>query len=75
MKQHMTYNEHRTRYLLKTDLQKEATFYAFSLKFSGNLNFKLFLIWFRKVLDSKTIQQNVRNGHIYIQLIKQHNMT
>ena len=26
----------------------------------------------RKVLESKTVQQNVRNGHIYIQLMKQH---
>ena len=31
MKQHMTLNEQISRYLLKTDLQKDANFYAFSL--------------------------------------------
>ena len=40
------------------------TFYKFTLK--------VFIFWLWKVLESKTILQIVRNGHIYIQLIKQH---
>ena len=28
-----------------------------------------------KVLKSRSIEENVRNGHIYVQLMKQYNMT
>ena len=58
MKQHMTQNAHLTRYSLKTVFQKSTL--------------QIFAFWLRKVLEGKTIQQNVRNGHIYIQLMKQH---
>ena len=55
MKQHMTQNAHLTRYSLKTVFHKSTL--------------QIFAFWLRKVLESKTIQQNVRNGHIYIQLM------
>ena len=35
MKQHVSQNEQITRYSLKTDLQKDASFYVFSPNFSG----------------------------------------
>ena len=31
-----------------------------------------FVFWARKVAETFSIQQNVRNGHIYIGLMKQH---
>ena len=31
-----------------------------------------FVFWARKVVETFSIQQNVRNGHIYIGLMKQH---
>ena len=40
---------------------------------SSEPHFKiLYIFWRRKAQESKTIQQNVRNGHIYIQLVKQY---
>ena len=58
MKQHMTLNEQITRYLIKTVFPKSTL--------------QIFVFRLRKVLESETIQQIVRNGHIYIQLMKQH---
>ena len=59
MKQHITKNEHITRYLLKTI-------------FLENHMIHIFVFSLQKVLERKTIHQNVRNGHIYKQLMKQH---
>ena len=59
MKQHnMTQYVHLPGYSLKTVFHKSTL--------------QIFAFWLRKVLEGKTIQQNVRNGHNYIQLMKQH---
>ena len=58
MKQHMTKNEHITRYLRKPIFLE-----------NHNSNFCIFA---PEGPREKTVQQNVRNGHIYIQLMKQH---
>ena len=57
----MTSNEHITRYLLKT------IFFE-----NHGSNFFIFAPEEQKALESQTVHQNVRNGHIYIQLMQQH---
>ena len=60
-----------TTYEEKYDLKvKQAQDEIFMLKTCFPQNH--FVFRRRKVQESKTIHQNVRNGHIYIQLMKQH---
>ena len=55
-----------------------ASFYSMSYgrfgprPFSTLVPLQIFAFWPRKVLETFPIQQNVRNGHIYIGVMKQH---